>query len=89
MSSHKPKLSGRRRGVPNKTSATVKEAILKALDTVGGHQYLVMLAVKEPKTFATLLGRVLPLQAQITGADGGPVITEIRRTIVKPNNSGS
>jgi len=77
--------SGRKRGTPNATTAKLRDAILKAFDTVGGEQYLVMLALKDPRTFATLLGRVLPMEAQITGAEGGPVITEIRRIIVKPN----
>jgi len=38
----------------------------------GGRKgYLVWLGLYEPKAYATLMGRVLPLQ--ITGADGGPV----------------
>jgi len=59
-----------RKGVPNKTTRILKEAILLAAEQVGedgkGHDgltgYLRMLAVKEPRAFSNLLQRVLPLQ---------------------------
>ena len=51
---------GRTRGVQNRTTAAVKEAILRAFDKVGGEDYLVDLARKDHKTFCTLLGRILP-----------------------------
>lgn len=76
--------NGRKRGVANKTTSAVRNAIVNAFETVGGEQYLVMVALTDPKTFVSLLGRVLPLKAEVTGEDGGPVITEIRRTIIRP-----
>jgi hypothetical protein len=45
--------------------------VLQALNEAGGIQYLVNVAHKDPKTFCSLLGRVLPLQ--LTGANEGPV----------------
>jgi hypothetical protein len=62
---------GRKKGVPNKATAALKDAILNAFSQVGGEAYLVTVAKTDPKTFCTLLGKVLPLQ--VTGADDGPV----------------
>lgn len=73
------KTGGRKKGTPNKTSGLLREAILTAAELVGEDGngkgktvgYLKNLAIKEPKAFAGLLGRVLPMQ--ITGEGGGPV----------------
>ena len=64
-----PKTGGRKAGTPNKVTAQVKEAILKAFDKVGGTDYLVKVAKTDPRTFCTLLGRILPaeLSAEISG----------------------
>ena len=66
---------GRPKGVPNKTTTQLKEAILEAAALAGGEDglvgYLRMLAVTNSSAFSTLLGKVLPLQ--VTGADDGPV----------------
>lgn len=78
---------GRIKGSVNKTTGALKEAILLAAAQVGkdgeGENgligYLEMLAVEEPVSFATLLGKVLPLQ--VTGENGGPIqlSTELAR----------
>lgn len=65
------KTGGRTKGTPNKTTAQVKEAILRAFDKVGGAAYLEKVATEDPKTFCTLLGRVLP--TEITAPEGGAV----------------
>jgi hypothetical protein len=70
---------GRPKGVPNKTTTLLKEAILNAATDVGedgeGKEglvgYLRVLAKTEPKAFSSLLGKVLPLQ--IAGDPGNPV----------------
>lgn len=77
--------AGRPKGAANKTTAMLKDAILKAADAVGEDQkgkgrltgYCKFLAKTEPKAFAALLGRVLPMQ--VTGEGGGAVIVEIKR----------
>ena len=73
---------GRKKGVPNKTTALLKDAILKAADQAGGRDgmigYLKKQAEQNPQSFLPLLGKVLPMQ--VTGEDGEAirVATEIR-----------
>ena len=60
------KTGGRSKGIPNKTTALLKDAILKAADQAGGKgglvAYLQVQAKKNPGPFIGLLGKVLPLQ---------------------------
>ena len=51
---------GRKKGVPNKITASVKEMILAALDAVGGQRYLEEQAKQNPQAFMSLLGRIIP-----------------------------
>jgi len=67
------KFGGRTKGTPNKLTTSVKEAILEAFDKVGGIEYLVDIAKDDPRTFCALLGRVLPLVAEHSGPNGGPI----------------
>ena len=66
---------GRPKGVRNKLTATVKEAIVEAFNQVGGVNYLVSIAKDDPKTFCALVGKVIPLQ--VTGEDGKPIEMKI------------
>jgi hypothetical protein len=69
---------GRAKGAQNKVTTALKEAILKAAEKVGEDGkgkdgltgYLVMLARKERKAFAGLLGRLQPLKLGGEGEDG-------------------
>ncbi len=67
---------GRPRGVPNKTTALLKDALLLAAHRAGGEgglvAYLQARAIDTPGPFLTLLGKVLPLQ--IAGAPDNPLI---------------
>jgi len=81
----KVKGPGRPKGVPNKSTAALKDMILGALDQSGGVGYLVERA-NDPRTaaaFMALVGKVLPMTVQGTGVDGEHVITVIERRIVK------
>lgn len=64
--------SGRKKGIPNKLSGMLKDAILDAADKAGGDEgiigYLQTQAAANPGPFMALLGKVLPMQ--VTGADG-------------------
>lgn len=77
---------GRPKGVPNKTTAFLKDAILQAAERAGGKDgmvgYLTMQAEQNPGPFMALLGKVLPMQ--VTGEDGGPIKASIKVTFVKP-----
>ena len=72
---------GRPKGVPNKTTTLLKEAILLAGEQVGldgkGKDgltgYLRSLAINEPKTFGALLGKTLPLDTRLANPDGSPL----------------
>lgn len=75
---------GRPKGAKNKTTALLKDAILKAAEQAGnkvGDQglvsYLEAQAVQNPGPFMSLLGKVLPMQ--VTGEDGNAL--EINVTI--------
>jgi len=66
---------GRVKGVPNRTTALLKDAILRAADNAGGPDglvgYLTSQAQLNPGPFMSLLGKVLPMQ--VTGDPSNPV----------------
>jgi len=59
---------GRPKGVQNKTTTQLKEAILEAAEKAGGREglvgYLKEQAKENPASFMTLLGKVLPMQVE-------------------------
>ena len=78
---------GRKKGQVNKTTALLKDAILKAAEAAGGKggtvAYLTDQATDNPAAFMGLLGKVLPLQ--VTGEDGGPVrVGVVEWHVVRP-----
>lgn len=71
---------GRPKGLPNKTTALLKDAILKAATDAGNGDmaaYLHQQALENPGPFMALLGKVLPMQ--VTGEDGGALKIVIQR----------
>lgn len=76
---------GRVKGTPNKTTALLKDAIIKAAEATGdmGRDglvgYCTFLAREEPKAFSVLLGKVLPMQ--VVGDASNPVVMITRRVI--------
>jgi hypothetical protein len=62
---------GRKPGVPNKLTRTLKEMIEQAVEAEGGVDYLRWAARKEPAAFLALLGKTLP--RELTGPNGGPI----------------
>lgn len=70
---------GRPKGVPNKTTTMLKDALIQAAEAVGSDAkgkdglvgYLTRQAKDEPVAFMTMLGKVLPLQ--VTGEGGAPI----------------
>ncbi len=83
------KTGGRKKGTPNKTTALLKDAILKAATDAGDGDlsaYLLKQTNDNPVAFMGLLGKVLPMQ--VGGAPDNPVemVHKIERTIVRPGD---
>lgn len=80
---HGVKTGGRQKGTPNKTTALLKDAILRAAEDAGGNDglvgYLTKQATENPAPFLSLLGKVLPMQ--IAGDPDNPVKTETTVTL--------
>jgi hypothetical protein len=81
---------GRPKGLPNKTTTILKEAVLIAAENVGNDGagkgglvgYLQHVAATNVPAFTSLLGRVLPLQ--VVGDPDSPIHTEVVMRIVRP-----
>lgn len=65
---------GRPKGIPNRSTTLLKDAILRAAEEAGGEEgvvgYLRLQAIENPGPFMTLLGKVLPTQTSLTDPDG-------------------
>lgn len=71
---------GRPKGAVNKTTALLKDAILKAATDAGNGdmaKYLAQQAIENPGPFMSLLGKVLPMQ--VTGDLAVMVMTKEQR----------
>jgi hypothetical protein len=78
---------GRKPGAHNKVTVAMKDAILGALDEVGGEAYLADIARKDHKTFCALLAKLVP--RDVTDEAGGPVVAEIVRPLpARPSGDG-
>ena len=83
------KTGGRKKGTPNKTTALLKDAILKAATDAGDGDlsaYLLKQTNDNPVAFMSLLGKVLPMQ--VGGDPGNPLeqVHRIERTLVSPGD---
>ena len=61
---------GRKKGSVNKTTKTLKEALLASFETLGGEEWLVSLAESDPKAYASLLGRLVPSEIGVEVSAG-------------------
>jgi len=75
------KLSGSRKGRPNKFTASIKEAFLIAFDNMGGAQGLTEWGKKNQTEFYRLCSKLIPVE--VTGKDGAELFKEIQVTIVR------
>ena len=62
---------GRPKGIPNKTTAKVKEALALAFEGIGGVPTLKAWARENPTEFFKLWAKMLP--QEISGPDGEPI----------------
>jgi hypothetical protein len=83
------KTGGRKKGVLNKISRTLKEDILEAAELAhpdGRIGYLVQQAQTNANAFLSLLGKVLPIE--VTGEGGSPFTLTLKVDAV-PNTDGN
>ena len=82
--------AGRKKGIPNKLTTDVKQAILKAFDEVGGASWLVELAGKDAKAFCTLLGKTVPVPVSVGGDPENPLQlkTRVELVVIDANSKG-
>jgi hypothetical protein len=84
---------GRPKGIPNKATTLLKDAILLAAEAEGEDGmgangltgYCRMLAREEKKAFATLMGRVLPTQLEGIGGNGEIIFKTVYETPTPKN----
>ncbi len=78
----RPSGSGRKKGVPNKQNALLRDMILQALNeqSGGGVEYLKRMSQEHPAAFMSLLAKLIP--TQVTGEGGGSVHLAVERVIV-------
>jgi len=66
---------GRPKGLQNKQTVAIKDAIQNAFTELGGAAYLVHVGRTDPRTFCALLSRLLP--TKLANADGSPLLAAL------------
>ena len=81
--------SGRKPGVPNKLSSTVKENVIEVFNRMGGVEQMAIWATDNPNQFYNIYAKILPMQTEISGIDGSPIPLSIGIDFVTANSSVS
>jgi hypothetical protein len=68
-------IGGSRKGIPNKQTVAIKDAIERAFTKLGGTDYLVHVGRTDPRTFCALLSKLLP--TRLSNADGSPLLAAL------------
>ena len=71
------KTGGRKPGVENKTTRAVKEALLRALEANaddGGEEFFAGLRETDPRTFASLVSKLIPAEQKISSDSDLPLL---------------
>jgi len=79
--------SGRKAGVPNKMSATVKQNVIEVFEQLGGIEHMKQWAIDNPNNFYNIYAKILPTQTELSGPDGSELPLGIGITFVKPDDS--
>jgi hypothetical protein len=66
---------GRSKGTPNALTVSVREAVERAFDKLGGASYLEHVGRTDPRTFCALLSKLLP--TKLANADGSPLLAAL------------
>jgi hypothetical protein len=69
--------SGRKPGVPNKISATVKDNVIAVFEGIGGVEHMKVWAVDNPNNFYNIYAKILPIQTELSGAEGKDLVINI------------
>jgi hypothetical protein len=77
--------SGRKAGVPNKLSSTVKENVIAVFDGIGGVEHMKQWAIDNPNNFYNIYAKILPTQTEIGGLDGADLPFSIGLRFVEPD----
>jgi hypothetical protein len=74
------KTGGRKQGTPNKTTRLARDAIEQAAAGLGGAERLAEWAKEKPENesafWTRVYPRLLPLQVNASGPDGGPLVPQ-------------
>lgn len=68
---------GRKLGSKNKINGSIQEMLLASLTKQGGEAFFNRLAIQEPKTYAMLISKLIPLQLLGGGQDGALQISVV------------
>ena len=79
--------SGRKPGVPNKMSATVKQNVIEVFEQLGGVDHMKQWAIDNPNNFYNIYAKILPTQTELSGPDGSDLPQGIGILFVKPDDS--
>jgi hypothetical protein len=85
------KTGGRQRGTPNKLTSAARAAFEAAFEGIGGVEQLTAWGRENPTEFYKLYGRLIPVESQLSGPNGGPIEHLVNETItrgIKPAASG-
>jgi hypothetical protein len=66
---------GRAKGTPNALTVSVREAVERAFERLGGASYLEHVGKTDPRTFCALLSKLLP--TKLANADGSPLLAAL------------
>ena len=66
---------GRGKGTPNALTVSVREAVERAFERLGGANYLEHVGRTDPRTFCALLSKLLP--TKLANADGSPLLAAL------------
>ena len=74
--------AGRKPGIPNKLSSSVKDNVIAVFESIGGTEHMQKWALGNPNQFYNIYAKLLPLQ--VAGDPNNPlhVVSKIERVIV-------
>lgn len=78
--------SGRKPGVPNKISSTVKQNVINVFDRLGGEDHMVNWAIENPNQFYNIYAKLMPTQSELGTIDGQDSPLNVTLNFVKPND---